>query len=110
MATVQIGPPAGGILSVKIDQSGAGTDELVTAPGENLRVKVVSYVVVQSGAGTTKFTDGTDDLSGAMSFAANGGAVASSVHAMIVAGANRPLNIVSTGAAAKGHLSYYIER
>jgi hypothetical protein len=89
---------------------GAGTTELVAAQGAGQRVRVYNYAVVATVAGTVKFTDGTDDLTGAMSFAANGGIAAGGAPSEVwfESGLNRPLNIVASG-ATEGHLSYVVE-
>lgn len=97
------------LLDVAIDVS-SGTTQLVAAPAAPNRIKVVSYVVVADAACTAKFQSATTDKSGAMSFAANGGAVvpgqASSPWFACAAG--EALNIVTTG-AVKGHLTYILE-
>ena len=98
------------LLFVPIAQGAAGTTQLVAADATK-KIKVVNYVVVQTEAGTTKFTDGVGDLTGAMAFATNGGVVASgqtSSHWFETA-ANSALSIVTTVGAAQGHLSYFLE-
>lgn len=89
---------------------GAGTTELVAGQPDNQRVKVCSYVVVVSSAGTVKFTDSDEDLTGAMSFAANGGVSASGQASSpwFSTEAGEPLKIVVT-ADTRGHFSYVIE-
>ena len=90
----------------------AGTTELVAAQAtENLRIKVCSYVLVCDAAATAKFTDSDTDLTGAMSFAANGGIAASGQASSpwFATGANEPLKIVTTGGAVRGHYSYVVE-
>lgn len=99
------------LLFAPIAQGAAGTTALVGANASN-KIKVVSYVFVMSAAGTFKFTDGTVDLTGAMDVAANGGVSAigqPSAHLMETAAINRPLNIVTTVGAARGHISYFLE-
>lgn len=105
MAKVGIEPGQGHDLHhVAIDVS-SGTTELVSAIAGR-SIAVVSYALVASAAGTAKFT-GSGDLTGAMSFAQNGGIAApgqpSSPWFQTDAGA--ALSIVTT-AAFKGHLSY----
>ncbi len=87
----------------------AGTTALVSAPTTGQRIHVYNYVVVSTTAGTVKFTDGTADLTGAMSCAATGGisAPGGPSEVWFSTAPTRPLNIV-TSAAAAGHLSYYI--
>lgn len=86
---------------------GAGTTVLVAGVAGK-RIKVYSYAVVADSAGTCKFSDGTD-LTGAMSFAANGGiSCAPGEDPWLVAASGNDLSIVCT-AGTKGHLSYVIE-
>lgn len=97
------------LLFATIAQSVAGTTQLVAADATK-KIKVVSYVFTLSLAGTVKFT-GTADLTGAMTFAANGGAsamAAPSAHFLETA-VNAALSIVSTVGAANGHISYFLE-
>lgn len=102
------GSPQKTIYHAVIDQSGAGTDALVAATTGKIRV--TSYAVVLGGAGTVKFQSASTDITGAMSFAANGGiSIANSDQPVMETAANAALNIVTTGAAGKGHLSYFIE-
>lgn len=99
------------LLFAAIAQGGAGTTALVGADVSN-KIKLVSYVFVMSLLGTAKFTDGTVDLTGAMDIAANGGVSAigqPSAHLMETAAINRPLNVVTTLGAARGHISYFKE-
>lgn len=86
----------------------AGTNELVAAV-TGKRIKVFSYAVVATGAGTVKFQSASTDLTGAMSFAANGGiSCAPGDDPWFATAAGEALNIVTSGSAA-GHLSYVIE-
>lgn len=89
----------------------AGTTELVGAPSAPDRVKVVSYVLVADAAATVKFQSGSTDKSGAMSFAANGGAVVPGQPSSpwFACALGEALNIVTTGGAVNGHLSYILE-
>lgn len=87
----------------------AGTATLVTgATGK--RVRVYSYAIVCTGAGTVKFqSSGGSAKTGTMSFAANGGiscAPGDDPWFSTVSGEN--LQIVTSG-AVEGHLSYVIE-
>ena len=86
----------------------SGTTQLVAAT-TGKKIVVVRYSVVVTGAGTVKFTDGTDDLTGAMAFSATSGI---SDHGqpsspLFVGGTGRALSIVTT-ATANGHFSYYL--
>ena len=97
------------LLFAAISQGVAGTTQLVAADATK-KIKVVSYVFTLSLAGTVKFT-GTADLTGAMTFAANGGAsamAAPSAH-FFESAVNAALSIVSTIGAANGHISYFLE-
>lgn len=87
----------------------AGTNTVVAAV-TGKRIRVYSYAVVATGAGTVKFrsSSGTD-LTGAMSFAANGGiscAPGDDPYFSTIAG--DILQIVTSG-SVEGHLSYVIE-
>lgn len=87
-----------------------GTTELVAAPDAPKRVKVVSYVIVADSACTVKFADAAGDKSGAMSFADNGGVVASGQPSspFFSCGIASSLDIVTTG-SVNGHLSYVVD-
>jgi hypothetical protein len=94
-----------GTASVAISSNGTAT--LVTGV-TGKKVKVYSYAVVVDSAGTVKFT-GTGDVTGAMSFAANGGiSCAPGDDPWFQTASGADLAIVST-APARGHLSYVIE-
>lgn len=89
-------------IDIEIDQGGAGTTELL--PGENgYRIRVLSYLVVMSDAGTYAFSDGTDWKTGDIPIAANGGA-AENGNPLWEGGTGRPLVITTTGASAHGRL------
>lgn len=94
-----------------ISTAASGATTLVAAQGAGLKIKVVSYAVVASGAVTVQFT-GTGNLTGAMSLAANGGLVVAgqpSAHLFETA-ANALLAIVLGGAVqVSGHLAYFVE-
>lgn len=95
---------------VAIAQTVAGTTTLVVADATK-KIKVVNYTLALSALGTTKFIDGIGDLTGAMSIAANGVISANgqaSSHLFETA-VNSTLSIVTTGGAANGHLSYFLE-
>lgn len=94
-----------------IAQAVAGTDSIVAAVAAK-RIYVVSYVFTLSADGTAKFSDGTDDLSGAFDIGAKGGASVigqPSSHLFKTHGVNRPLQIITTGGAARGHIAYFSE-
>jgi hypothetical protein len=72
MARIEIADGQGKHLYFLPISVSSGTTELVAAV-TGKKIVVVRHSVVVSTAGTVKFTDGTDDLTGAMAFAANGG-------------------------------------
>lgn len=98
------------LLFTKIAQVAAGTTQLVAADATK-KIKVASYMIVMSAAGTVKFLDGVGDLTGTMTFATNGGASAPgqpSSHWFETA-ANSALSITSVTGYATGHISYFLE-
>lgn len=98
------------ITYVAIAQGGAGTTELAAAVGGS-KHKVVGCAMTLSAAGSIKFTDGTADLSGAMDIGASGGFVLPTgiLPFTETAAVNRPLNLVTTGGAAKGFIAILTE-
>ena len=88
----------------------AGTTQLVAAPSDNQRVKIVTYAVVATAAATVAWTDGTR-TTGAMSFAANGGISCASQASSPLWATNdgAALSIVTTGGDVEGHFSYVVE-
>jgi len=88
----------------------AGTTQLVAAQSDNQKIKVCSYAVVADAAATVKFSDGAD-LTGAMSFAANGGIAAAGQASSpwFATGKSAALSIITTGGAVRGHYSYVVE-
>lgn len=97
------------VMFAKIALSGAGTDTLVAATSKH--ISVVGYVVVFPESGTVTFKSGTTAITGAMSFAANGGAAAAGTEHFPVfqTAIGEALNITTTGSGAQGHLSYILE-
>ena len=87
----------------------AGTTNLVAAVSGK-RVKVYSYAAVASGAGTVQFkTTGGSAITGAMSFAANGGiSCPSGTDPWFQTALSGGLDIVTSG-AVEGHIAYVIE-
>ena len=100
--------PRSGTASVPISVS-AGTTALVTGVSGK-KVKVYSYAVVASGAGTVQFkSNGGSAITGAMSFAANGGiSCASGSDPWFATSLSAGLDIVTSG-AVEGHITYVIE-
>jgi hypothetical protein len=93
-----------------ISTAASGATQLVAAQGGALKIKVVSYVLVASSAVTVKFQQGSTDVTGAMSLAANGGIVVASVAHMFETAANAALNINLGGAVqVSGHIAYFVE-
>lgn len=105
MPRVEVTHGQGHNLQHAVISVSSGTTELVAAQPDKV-INVVSYVIVMSAAGTAKFSDGSD-LTGAMSFAANGGVAANGQASSpwFWTSAGNPLSIVTTAAAA-GHLTY----
>lgn len=106
MTRVEISPNQGhSVWYVPISVS-SGTTELV-APVRRKSISVISYVLVASSAGTAKFVDSTGDLTGDMSFAANGGisAPGQASSPWFAAGVGEALSITTT-APFEGHLAY----
>jgi hypothetical protein len=110
-ATATISTGQGKTLLFAAINAAPGTTTIVAAQGVGLKIKVVSYVFTMSLAGTVKFLDDTADMSGAMNFAAQGGAVVlgqPSDHIMETT-ANNNLKITTTTGTATGHMSYIVE-
>lgn len=108
--SVEIQQHQGRNLLFKPISVSSGTTELVAAQSDNQRIKVCSYVVVTSTAGTVKFTDNDEDLTGAMAFAANGGvsAAGQASSPWFATEPGEPLKIVVT-VDTRGHFSYVVE-
>lgn len=88
-----------------IDQSGAGTTQLMAAT-ENATIRVISYSVVLSATGTFAFSDGTDWKTGDFPLVANGGIAetATGDNPLFECGRGRPLSITTTGGSAHGRV------
>lgn len=97
-----------GIQHASISVS-SGTTALVAAVSGK-RIRVYSYALVLTSAGTAKFQSASTDKTGAMSFAANGGiSCAPGDSPWLSTASGEALNIVTT-ASAEGHLSYVVEQ
>lgn len=98
------------ITYVPVAQGAAGTTELAAASASN-KHKVIGGMLTMSLAGTLKFTDGVGDLTGPMTFAANGGMVVpeSPVPFIQTGAVNRALNLVTTVGAANGVIAILTE-
>lgn len=102
------------ITQIAIAQGGAGTTDLIAAPGTGLKIYVTGFVLVLTALGTAKFTEGTGptDLTGAMEFVDSGGMVVigpgQDTPVLQTNTANSKLSIVSTGGGATGWLRYFV--
>jgi len=96
------------IQSVAVNQDSAGTTTLVTVSASEA-VTVVSYFLVLSATGTYQFA-GLSNLTGDVPVDAKGGVVVAGrpESPVFVLPRGNNLSIVTTGGAAKGHLSYFI--
>lgn len=113
MASSKLGQATGQgktLLFAPIAQGAAGTTELVAAPTDGKKIKLVSYVFTMSVAGTAKFVSGAVET-GAFDVDAKGGmAVLGQPSAHVWEGAvNTALSITTTVGAARGHLGYFLE-
>lgn len=96
------------LFTAKIAQGAPGTTEVIAAPPAWAQIMVYSYTVVLALAGTFKWNDGTDDLSGAMDAVLGGGSAPSGFHPVLIVPKGRPLKIITSIGAANGHLVYEI--
>lgn len=99
------------LLFAPIVQAVAGTTEVVALTAGK-RVYVVNYFLVLGVAdGTFKWTDSGGDLSGAAEIARKGGAapVGDVMSPLLRTAVGSALSIVTTGGAANGHLTYFLE-
>ena len=100
------------MTTVPITQGAAGTTEIV--PGVvGYTIVVVSYVLILDAAGTWEFQTGARSLSGAMPADAKGGAAATGGTAdspLLVGDKGGNLEVVSSGAKAFGHLTFYYDQ
>lgn len=93
-----------GTTFVSVDQSGAGTTSVIAAQTGKAH-KVRGGFLVLSAVGTLKFSDGTTDLSGAMSLDQKSGFVLPAAPSdYFKTAVGEPLQIITTGGAAKGCL------
>lgn len=97
-----------------INVSVAGDTTLVAAPGAALRIKVINYVLVVSGALSVYFRSGVGGtaITGPMPLASNGG-ISATGHIgshLFDVGVNTALVLnLSASVQVAGHLSYFIE-
>lgn len=100
------------LVSGVINVSTSGDQTLVAAQGTGKIINLVSYTLVVNGAVTLQWKSGTNNKSGAMSFAANGGASPSgSVEAPVLwTNANEALILnLGTSVQVSGHYVYYVD-
>lgn len=100
-------------IQVAVDQSGAGSTDIVAAPGAGMKIYVVTIVLGISANGTAQFTEGTGptNLSGNIPIAANSGMVeiGDGVNPVLQTNtANSKLSVVSTGGALDGWIRYFV--
>jgi len=101
------------LLFAAIDVAGAGDNQIVAADA-NKKIKVAGYVIVADAAVAARWKRAGTSLSGAMSFAANGGVAAAPIapaggHWFETA-LNEALNLnLSAAVGARGHLIYFLE-
>jgi hypothetical protein len=92
-----------------INTSSSGDTTLVAAAGASKVIRVIAYTLVCDAAVAVKFTSGAGGtaLSGAMSFAANGGASAQCEKGLFQTATNTALVInLSAAVGVRGHLTY----
>lgn len=94
------------MLNAVITQAGAATTELVAAPGAGKHIVVHGYTFTNA-SGTATFKSATTAISGAMT--AGGYPVSADGFQLMRCASNEALNLVTSAAAAMGHLKYTIE-
>lgn len=99
------------LLFASIDTATSGDNTLVAADASN-KIKLVSYVLVASGAVSVRWKAGTTNKSGAMALAANGGISAvgqPSAHLLETAVNEALILNLSAAVQVSGHISYFKE-
>ena len=98
------------ITYVAVAQGAAGTTVLAAADASN-KHKIIGGMLTMSLAGTLKFNDGVADLTGPMTFAANGGMVVpeSPVPFCQTGAVNRAMNLITTVGNANGVIAILTE-
>jgi len=91
--------------SINISSSG---DNSIVAAVTSKKIRVLSYVIVADAAVAAKFRNGTTDLMGAASLAANGGIAAPfNPVGQFETAANTVLNLnLASAVGVRGHLTY----
>lgn len=101
------------VLFASISVSSAGANTIIAANATK-KIKVLSYTLVADGAVTAKWQSAATDLTGAMSFAANGG-ISTPVGApgfgwLMETAVNEALRLNLGGAVGvRGNISYFLE-
>lgn len=113
MASSKLGQATGQgktLLFAPIAQGAAGTTELVAAPTDGTKIKIVSYVFTMSAAGTFKFVSGALET-GPFDIDIKGGAVVlGQPSAHVWEGlVNTSMSIATTVGRANGHMGYFLE-
>jgi hypothetical protein len=101
------------ILFASVSASSSGTNAIVAAsPGS--KIKVLSYSLVANAAVTVKWQSASTDLTGAMSFSANGG-IATPIGSpasgwLLETAVGQALNLnLGSAVGVNGHISYFLE-
>lgn len=88
-----------------VEASSGGTDNTIVAArtGPNLKIRLLGYDMLASGALSVRWRSGTTPLTGPMPFAANGGKIAPfSPVGHVITAAGQPLNLFLSGAVTVG--------
>lgn len=97
-------------LRAEIDIAAGGVNTIIAAPGAGLRIKIVKLVFLCTGAVAITLRTGATDITGAMSFAANGGAALDHDFFPLVLGANEAFVMFLGGAVqVSGYVMYIVE-
>jgi hypothetical protein len=101
------------ILFASVRASASGQTTVVSAVA-NKKIKMLSYVLVTDDVVTANWQSNSTDLTGAMSFSANGG-IASPVGTpgggwLFETAVNEDLNLnLGSSVGVSGHISYFLE-
>lgn len=72
------------------------------------QIEVLSYTIVSDSVTEARWKSGTNDISGGMTFAANGGASANDDQAMLRTNIGEDLVLVNSSGNINGHITYRI--
>lgn len=95
-----------------VNTAASGDTAIVAANASN-KVKVVSYVLVATGAVGVKWRSAANDRSGAMALGANGvvSAIGSDDAHLLETAVGEALNLnLSAAVQVSGHISYFLEQ